>query len=563
MATIKEIIHQLLPSGPNGDHKFETAPSWPPDLFAIAATLAERAGIYAEAPYTAGWDSKTFIFDEAYLADVLSTAKLWAAGSNPPDQVQRMWEKLLQFGADDLQTEKENSHEWKLALLKLLAYADEAFQGTGFLPSPGKPTSEFVTLFLRNHVEKLQAEATGGTAPDLSMPYIPMSLCRYIAPTDACVQPKTMTPNVGCNLRSLSHHLALLPARGTVVTSWYCAHPVDQKEDQADHPFNVLVVPFPYVIRGTSFSCVDNCTDPKNRYFSLRQSWLGECEPSFFTDFLADLIKESEKEVERVHAIVIPEAALTESFAREVAQRIAASNKSLELFVAGALAIDSTSGQPPRNLAYTSRFHTGELLKDWTQSKHHRWRLDERQIRNYHLGHALDPTAIWWEQIDIANRACTFTVVRPGASLAVLVCEDLARFDPVLPVINAVGPNLVIALLMDGPQLEKRWPGRYATALADDPGSSVLTLTSLGMIRRSARPGDAGFGPIALWKEPGGSAHELTLGNQDDALVLSLTLSTHEQFTLDGRTDGRQARRFSLSGVCGTRAQNRPAWLRS
>jgi len=41
-----------------------------------------------------------------------------------------------------------------------------------------------------------------------------------------------------------------------------------------------------------------------------------------------------------------------------------------------------------------------------------------------------------------------FTVIRPGAALAVLICEDLARFDPVLPVINAVGPNLVISLLL-------------------------------------------------------------------------------------------------------------------
>jgi hypothetical protein len=50
---------------------------------------------------------------------------------------------------------------------------------------------------------------------------------------------------------------------------------------------------------------------------------------------------------------------------------------------------------------------------------------------------------------------------------------------------NAIGPNLVIALLMDGPQLENRWPARYATVLAEDPGSAVLTVTSLGMVRRS------------------------------------------------------------------------------
>jgi 5-methylcytosine-specific restriction enzyme A len=50
---------------------------------------------------------------------------------------------------------------------------------------------------------------------------------------------------------------------------------------------------------------------------------------------------------------------------------------------------------------------------------------------------------------------------------------------------RSVGPNLVVALLMDGPQLTARWPARYASVLADDPGSSVLTLTSLGMCLRS------------------------------------------------------------------------------
>ena len=55
---------------------------------------------------------------------------------------------------------------------------------------------------------------------------------------------------------------------------------------------------------------------------------------------------------------------------------------------------------------------------------------------------------------------------------SVLICEDLARQDPAADLIRAVGPNLVIALLMDGPQLNGRWPARYASVLAEDPGSS-------------------------------------------------------------------------------------------
>src|SRR5207237_10901568 len=93
-----------------------------------------------------------------------------------------------------------------------------------------------------------------------------------------------------------------------------------------------------------------------------------------------------------------------------------------------------------------------------------------------------------------------------------LVCEDLARIDPVQAALRAVGPNLVIVLLMDGPQFERRWPGRYATVLADDPGCAVLTLTSLGMVRRSTVPGDDDCREIALWKEsPSSAARELKL----------------------------------------------------
>ncbi len=127
---------------------------------------------------------------------------------------------------------------------------------------------------------------------------------------------------------------------------------------------------------------------------------------------------------------------------------------------------------------------------------------------------------------------------RAHATLSVLICEDLARYDPVLTVTNAIGPNLVIALLMDGPQLEHRWPGRYATALAEDPGSAVLTLTSLGLVARSSMSADQQSREIALCKEPTGKARSLRLPKGDHALLLTLTSRLVEQFTLDGRGDG-------------------------
>ena len=126
---------------------------------------------------------------------------------------------------------------------------------------------------------------------------------------------------------------------------------------------------------------------------------------------------------------------------------------------------------------------------------------------------------------------------------------------------NAIGPNLVVALLMDGPQLEQRWPGRYATALAEDPGSAVLTVTSLGMVERSRNPGDAQNREIALWKEPNGRARVLKLSEGSHGLLLTLTNRLVENFTLDGRGDGKMSMQFALGAARGVTHPDPPAWI--
>ena len=139
----------------------------------------------------------------------------------------------------------------------------------------------------------------------------------------------------------------------------------------------------------------------------------------------------------------------------------------------------------------------------------------------------------------------------PWLVLSVLICEDLARPDPAGDLIRAVGPNLVIALLMDGPQIKERWSARYATTLADDPGSSVLTVTSIGMSLLS-RPfaGPSRGRIVALWKDAKRNAPvEIELPDGYDGVVLSLTARWFEEFTADGRSDGKSASHPVLSGV--------------
>jgi len=135
--------------------------------------------------------------------------------------------------------------------------------------------------------------------------------------------------------------------------------------------------------------------------------------------------------------------------------------------------------------------------------------------------------------------------------LAAPICEDLARPDPVGDLVRAVGPNLVIALLMDGPQLKERWSSRYATVLADDPGCSVLTLTSLGMSKLSRpRSGPSRSNVIGLWKDAkNGVPQEIELDAGAEGVILSITMRHEEEWSADGRSDGGYAIYPVLSGI--------------
>ena len=134
--------------------------------------------------------------------------------------------------------------------------------------------------------------------------------------------------------------------------------------------------------------------------------------------------------------------------------------------------------------------------------------------------------------------------------MSVLICEDLARQDPIGEILRAVGPNLVIALLMDGPQLAARWSARYATVLADDPGCSVLTLTSIGMAQLSRPAGKPPSRVVALWKDAiTAEPIEVSLPDGADALVLTLSAEYHEEWSADGRSDNESTGYAVLAGV--------------
>jgi hypothetical protein len=256
---------------------------------------------------------------------------------------------------------------------------------------------------------------------------------------------------------------------------------------------------------------------------------------------------------DQIHGIVLPETALTpEQFL--AVETIALKHNALLISGLRARA-DTPSDMPinacaiqPIGLTAVQTTSTSDSLRNsmrQVQLKHHRWCLDRAQILQYELGGRLPASRDCWERVHIGRREINFVTLGDWLTMCVLICEDLARQDPVTEVIRAVGPNLVFALLMDGPQLRNRWSSRYASVLAEDPGCSVLSLTSLGMAKRS-RPREEGAivqdksSTIALWRDAIFGEREIALGEGHDCAVLSLVCRSAEEYSIDGRGDQGQ-----------------------
>jgi hypothetical protein len=81
------------------------------------------------------------------------------------------------------------------------------------------------------------------------------------------------------------------------------------------------------------------------------------------------------------------------------------------------------------------------------------------------------------------------------------------------------------------------------------------------MVSRSRNPGDKQNREVALWKEPNGRARALKLPKGCHGLLLTLTNRLVEQFTLDGRGDGKITMQFALGSAHGIAHPDPPAWI--
>jgi hypothetical protein len=512
---------QGVAGSPVGDELLE----WPPDVFALTDVILERAEAYRfvlSPPDRVQWPPDG---DASWCDEVVQAARRWSVWAEDrdgavPELVADKWGVVRERAGMPLE-QLADGRDWRVceALLTLHAIADEACAGL-FVAldrsdgegcvyrARGRELLARTGSIARMHphfvrvLPKIRTAPTGKT-----------SFSRY-----ACVH--------GPGLEARWHKL---PARhrGT--------------DPQAEHA-QLLLLPWPLRVRESDFRAVEGSVQRLAKepfgFFEFAP------EERLDLDLVDRVLLAAREEVGSVDVVLLPESAIEESEVDGLEARL--DRHGVSYLQAGLRKRSARPGGLGRNqmhVGVNARFEKGGPLPSspggqWfhiRQDKHHRWSLDESQIYQYHLGGALHPHIRWWEAIDVPRRSVQIVEVGEGITIVSLVCEDLAQNDDVAELVRSIGPTIVSTALLDGPQLTSRWSARYASVLADDPGSAVMTLTSFGMAQRS-RPSGLDSSPvIALWKDPARGIREISLEPGAQAVLLTVCGARATRHSADGR----------------------------
>lgn len=383
------------------------------------------------------------------------------------------------------------------------------------------------------------------------------------------VLPKRHTPSVGITLRALSSNLAF--HRSSIDVRWRTEYKVKndlvkkmEKFPVNERTFSILLLPWALDISSLDFSTVRS--DPRlgmmEEYGFFAYSPKSKSRDEAFAQktLLFQTLKAAKRESPDVDMIVLPECAMEINEIKDFEDTI--SQYDVSTYVAGVRNSHKENdqrhfhdnmvlfrvGDKTKNLENeTIRF--SEIKPEEIQHKHHRWRLNRSQIETYNLGHILSPNKDWWEAIKIRRRKVTFVNIGEELTVCPLICEDLARQDPIADLIRTVGPSLVITILMDGPQKKERWSAKYASVLAEDPGCAIITLTSLGMVKRSLPPNVPPSRVVALWNDGISFAREIELKEGAAGVLLSISVEAKTEVMADGRRETKSTNCVKLGGI--------------
>jgi hypothetical protein len=458
-----------------------------------------------------------------WAREVQEAARRWCAWAEDrigalPDLVAGEWSvfgERLETPLEDLAAGRDD--RGCEALLTLHAVADEACAGLGV----ALDTCDAEGCVYRARGRELLART--GSLARVDVGYLR-------------VLPKVRTPPTG---RPAFSRYACVQRPGIDV-KWHKMPARHRGTDLRSEYATMLLLPWPLRVRASDFHPVEGSVER-----------LGKDPFGFFEfapaerldlDLLDRVLVAARDEAGSVDVVLLPESAID---AHELDDLEALLDRHGVVYLqTGVRERVRRAGEFPSNwlhIAVNARLEKGgappsEGRQPWfhvRQNKHHRWRLDELQVDQYHLGGALHPHVRWWEAMDVPRKAIHFVEVAELVLVA-LVCEDLAQNDDIAELIRSVGPTAVTVGLLDGPQLTSRWSARYASVLADDPGSAVLTLSSFGMVERSRPQGWEGSRVIALWKDPSG-VREIPLEPGAHAVLLTVCMDRATRYTADRR----------------------------
>jgi hypothetical protein len=529
--TVGSLWHDIAGRG-LGDELLE----WAPDLFAFTDVILDRSEAYRFAvspPDGASWPPPEMPDWYLAVADASAGWCAWAEGGGTglPGLIAQEWAVVCEHSATSLD-ELAAGRAWRVcrALLTLHAIADEACAGTGVavadVPRDGAR--------FRGRARELLART--GTLSRISR--------RRLR-----VLPRVRNPVGGPSIRSLSRYVCVRGPAVDVVWNRIPAGTVGPGGPVQEG--NVLMLPWPLRIDAGDFKpagAVERAGLEQNGFFEFAPGELLDLD-------LADRVLRSARNQQgSVDIVVLPESALRPGDIDELEALL--TRHRVWLVVAGVREPPGPGGRFGANWLHLGVWFGGRWWR-YRQNKHHRWSLDDNQIEQYHLATALPPPVRWWEAMAVPRRAVQVVELADGVTLVSLICEDLARLDEVADLLRAIGPTLVITTLLDGPQLASRWTARYASVLADDPGSAVVTLTSFGFVQRSRPAGRPPSRVVSLWKDPVRGLREIPLDADAHAVLIRIRVGRTTRHSADGRPPVANTANVSAEGVRQIRALDR------
>ena len=580
---IQQLLMPCLSDAAGDEAIIEFLSAWPPDLFAVTSHLLKNTGAYRYCLHPEYRKSTKSINGEITTGQSLimerkAAGENWAASLN---QELLSRKSSLSPISDSVRNFIESSKNVRMNMLRAL---DIYGHGTERLNDRQKNELNTAKSFLLNLIE---CHSIADVASDnFGLPGVYRDencalLClgntllnkrgtlSRLPKHKITVVPKLRTPRTGAELRNLSHHLHAEQTEIEVIWRFMPWAFTDKGQ------LHILAIPFPFELEEEAFDESVGFQRHTHGLFNFKpnpgDSMRTEHIKALVQDFLS-----YEAKAGKVHMVIFPEQAFTveelKKFESElVKQKQEQSNSSngektakdgsLPIIISGATESyvkpeNDYLQFPDVNAAYVSQYILGKWYR-MSQFKHHRWSLDESQLNQYKVAGRLSVAKRWFENSFITQRRLTVVSCAPWLAVTPLICEDLVQQQPVAPIIRGIGPSLIVAMLLDGPQTEKRWPARYAGVLSQDPGSSVISLTATGMVNL-ARPSDDSDrrNEFFMFAEGFGRPRYFPIDKDyrekkaDCELAYSVVIkpSSIEERTMDDRSDDGQAFSVKFSG---------------